>query len=142
VGGQPVRLPVLSVDDNEQWVERFNAEFASLLGELPGVESMAAASTLGVRGLSRMVDLLVAYDTTHVLGGADHLRATATPNEISVAFRKVLSAAFPFDNELVKFLMPAIRSVLTSQIINTALERSTKSQPPSTDGAPDSSDES
>ena len=132
-GGRPYRVPVLVIEDNEQWVASFAAAVQSSASDLSGVESIEEASRF-IAGKTRLiVDLLAAYDTTGRLGGTEWLVKHATAGEVYEALREVLRAAFPFGDDLERWV-PGLRRMLVTTMMQAASSQPTSSAPPSTAG--------
>lgn len=133
MGGQVRRLPVLAIDPNEQWTEAFTAAISKQLAGVAGIETLADVSAALGRSTDVLIDLLVAYDQSGVLGGREWMRAHATPGEVYEAFKQVTAAAFPFGVDLAKWA-PEIRSLLLRALVDEASSRSTKPSPRRTGG--------
>jgi hypothetical protein len=135
VGGQPASLPVLVTGRNREWINRFRSSVDELLGGVASqpVDSVGALANYGALTLDRMGELVKAYDESGALGPG--YPDNAYPAEVHETFRKVLSAAFPFGQDL-ETLLPQLRAVLVRQMAAMASGAPTSPSQPSTDGRP------
>lgn len=90
-----VRLvPTLKAKYVAEWAARLTA------GE-PGEKALVDwtvndTATFGAETVSRMLDLIVAYDRTGALGGREWLEEHADPAELERALEAMVGNAFPF----------------------------------------------
>lgn len=133
LGGRPYSLPVLVIDENETWVSAFGKAVQSSAAELSDVEGVEQAAQF-IAGKTRLiVDLLAAYDRSNRLGGAEWIRTHATAGEAYQAMREVLRAAFPFGDDLERWV-PGLRRILATALMKAASSPPTSSAPVSTAG--------
>lgn len=132
VGGQPVSLPVLRIGRNREWVQQFKEAIDDVAGGIVPIDSMGGLAMYGALTLDRMGELVKSYDESGALGPG--YPDSAYPAEVYQSFRKVLSAAFPFGNDLGT-LLPQLRAVLIRQIAALAASSpSTNGSHPTTAG--------
>lgn len=87
LGGEVYDLPVRSIASNRRWVESLDAGMGSLLRAVSaaGEDYQAIASALMGVGAEELLDLVVAYDESHVLPSKDDLEEVVKPHEALLA---------------------------------------------------------
>jgi hypothetical protein len=128
LGGEPYRLPVLSMRLNREWQQTFAHGLTTLvdgIGQPKTFEEVATA----VAGQSEMLmDMLIAYDHSRVLPDRDWIDSHATDREVYEAIQKVADVASPLGSNLLGLaLMQAAQKVRSSL-------RSSSGPAPSTGG--------
>lgn len=134
LGGYPKTLPELNIEDNEAWQGKLVVGLASVLKTMDAIKDWDQAVRLVSRSTPLMIDLLVAYDKSGVLGGKEWIRANATNSEVYEAFKEVAQASYPFVRDLRQF--PTLIGVILDQVATIAsdLSPSTSGQPRNTGG--------
>ena len=130
LGGYAKSLPVLSIEDNENWQKVFAKALSEKLRSVEKITTWEQAVTVASASTSLMLDLLTEYDKSGALGGKDWLRKNATPSEIYDAFKEVAQASYPFARDVSRF--PALVQLLLTQVAQVS-EQSSSS--PSTNGS-------
>lgn len=98
MGGEWFSLPVLTIEQSEEWQAGVGAEIASLDDGLdPEQEAAESITTVLRQGSLAMRRIVVAYDRTEVLGGEGSIRQHMTQRELWEATERILDAEFPFD---------------------------------------------
>lgn len=135
MGGQVRLLPVLPIVHNREWTATFAEAVKAVLSDLG-----SRLSTLDqvvwelASNVDQMVDMLVAYDRTGVLGGKEWIEQHAAPRDVYHAFRQVTVAAFPTVEDLMRHA-PELRLTLMQALVQTATSStSTKPSQPNTGG--------
>lgn len=131
LGGYAKELPELNIDDNEAWQAKLATDLASQLKHVDTIREWDQAVAVASASTPLMVDLLVAYDHTGVLGGREWIRQHATPAEVYAAFKEVALASYPFGRDLSKF--PSLIGMMMEQVAKVS-SASTSSPPKSTGG--------
>lgn len=130
LGGYVKQLPVLSIEDNEEWQRKFAKALADQLRHVERIKDWDQAVTIASGSTGLMVELLTEYDKSGALGGAEWIRKHATPSEVYDAFKEVAQASYPFAKDVSRF--PALVQLLLTQVAQVS-EQSTSS--PSTNGS-------
>lgn len=131
VGGQTKHLPELKRYRNREWKALVQRRFAETLGATREVETFDDVVNLIAGGSDLYVELLVAYDDSGVLGGAEWLDRNATDRDLYFAFKKVASVAFPETPDLLTRI-PGLVGVVVESLIRSS--RSTNGSRRSTAG--------
>jgi len=92
LAGQWFVLPVLTIRQNEEWLEQLDGRLAPLLA---GTDSLAAAIAQIERFGDRMLDLVRAYDVTGVLPEPGDWERDIYPHELLRAVMEVRLATDP-----------------------------------------------
>jgi hypothetical protein len=129
LGGQEHTLPVLSIEDNEQWLANIDGQ---LRGVLDGLEiagdDMPRLFGLLTSQTPALLALLKSYDKGDTLGTIEDIRHVTRPHELLLAVLAIWRAANPLvDIGLMALGMSGANSGPMS------------SQPVSTDGSPQTS---
>ena len=127
LGGYDKTLPELTIEENEVWQGKLVTGLAEVLQTMDAVKDWDQAVRLVSRSTPLMVDLLIAYDKSGMLGGRDWLRKNATNSELYDAFKEVAVASYPFARDLRQF--PSLAVLLLDQVAKIASDLS-----PSTNG--------
>lgn len=93
IGGQPVALRTLNLDESEEWQGKLAAAVAEF--DLPSSADPTALFTAIARQPTRiMLALVEGYDVDHALGA--NLRQRFTQRELYAALKQMVSAEAPF----------------------------------------------
>lgn len=95
MGGRVYTLPALTIEQSDQWLDRLGAAMADA-EVLDGDSGADTLRTLLRHAAETALELVVAYDTTGVLGGADEIRRRATKRELSEALEMMVKVEDPF----------------------------------------------
>jgi hypothetical protein len=129
LGGREFVLPVLTIAGNRRWKATLDAELASVLAALRKAGKQTPELLDLLEGqIDKMLDLLIAYDETHVLPPKDELAEIAYEDELTKAVQEVWRAANPLVVTAAMAAMREIQRLGTSPL--------TSSQQPSTAGNP------
>jgi hypothetical protein len=94
VGGQPVELPVLTIEQSEAWLTRVAQLSAGV--EVPDDgEPEEQLRILLTAPLETKLDAVLAFDVTGRLGDREHLLRRMTPIELDVAFDAIALSMDP-----------------------------------------------
>jgi hypothetical protein len=94
VGGEPVELRTLTIDESDIWLGKVADAMARI--DIPPGASQDILQGLLSMASSEAIDLVLAYDMDGTLGGAESFRARATKREVHHALEVMLSAEDPF----------------------------------------------
>lgn len=125
LGDKQYVLPVLTIGGNRRWMEKLDAELTTVLSRLRRAGTRAPELYDVLAGqLDAMIDLLTAYDTTHVLPPRDEILEQTYEDELIAAVQEVWRTA----NPLVAMAVDRIR---TREALTNASLAPTSSPPPS-----------
>jgi hypothetical protein len=94
VGGEPVVLRVLSIEESDDWQRRLGAAVAAL--DVPGEgDGMAMFNHMLIAGSDAKLEMVLAYDVDHKLGSREDIRKRMTKAELAAAFEAILDAENP-----------------------------------------------
>ena len=94
VGGEPVALRTLTIDESDAWLRRLTGAVDVELGEAEGdADTLARMLALPAQAA---LDLVAAYDIDGVLGDTDSLRTRMTKRELHSALEAMADAEDPF----------------------------------------------
>jgi hypothetical protein len=129
-------LPELAFDPWCDWVNVYNARLAesAKLDEQVAAAPDQQLSIMATFPTRVEIDLLLAYDTSGVLGGREWIQAHASPREIHEAFVKVRAVAFPFEDQMEDAIKQVTAQALIGQLQAARGARSSNALPPSTAG--------
>jgi hypothetical protein len=118
-------LPVLTIAGNRRWKSTLDGQLSSVLtalrksgGKVPRLYEVLQGQ------VDQMVDLLIAYDETHVLPEREELLETAYEDELMAAIQEVWRAANPL----------VAMAARNATMMAAASSMPTSSPPPSTAG--------
>jgi hypothetical protein len=94
VGGEPVTLRTLTIDESDAWLRRLTGAVDVELGEAEG-DADTLARMLALPATAAL-DLVAAYDVDSVLGEPASLRARMTKRELHGALEAMADAEDPF----------------------------------------------
>lgn len=108
VGDEEVRLPELPFGEAREWSRRLAAAFGPVFQTYeqdwkPG-DGLAPIQIANEQAMDAIVDRIVEYDTSGVLGGRDGIAAMST-SRIHALYRELYEEAHPFDADLQATLM-------------------------------------
>lgn len=132
VGQRAVALPILSIADNEEWQVLLGQRLASDVAPLSYDTLANLAQSTGAT-FDTVLDLVVAYDRSNVLGGAKGLRREALNVQVWDIFKRCLEASYPFAHDLRTVALVVMDLITRAQVI-TALSETTPPTP--TDSTP------
>ena len=110
--GQAYSLPVLKIKAADKWLEKVTKAFGAM-EKLEGLSTQAAMNMPA----KKILDLVVAYDTTNVLGGLAHIEENATSEDVYDAFLLMWRKSFPF-GRLATDLMTAVNPLAPARSQN------------------------
>lgn len=124
--GQDYALPVLKIKASREW----KTKLANAMGTVQILDADQEGYTADWGALvanaasDQMVELIAAYDTTHVFGADpnDWLENNASDKDLWLAFNEVLKATFPFVDDPRSFLLQMLEDAMKQN----QLERVTK----------------
>lgn len=94
VGGEPVALRTLTIDESDAWLRRLTGAVDVELGDAEGdADTLARLLALPARAA---LDLVAAYDVDGILGDVDSLRTRMTKRELHAALEAMADAEDPF----------------------------------------------
>jgi hypothetical protein len=94
VGGEPVELRTLTIDESDAWLRRLTGAVDVELPEAEGdADTLARLLSLPARAA---LELVAAYDVEGVLGDAEVLRSRMTKRELHAALEAMAGAEDPF----------------------------------------------
>ena len=94
VGGEPVELRTLTIDESDAWLRRLTGAVDVELPETEGdADTLAQLLSLPARAA---LELVTAYDVDGVLGDAESLRTRMTKRELHAALEAMAGAEDPF----------------------------------------------
>jgi hypothetical protein len=97
VGGEPVELRTLTIDESDAWLRRLTGAVDVALPETEGdADTLAQLLSLPARAA---LELVVAYDVDGVLGDAGSLRSRMTKGELHAALAAMAGGRGPFFGE-------------------------------------------
>lgn len=121
VGDDEVRLPELMHGEAREWSRRlaagFGPVFATYEQEWQPGDGLAPVQLANERAMTAIVDSLLEYDRTGVLGGREGIERMST-SAIHRLYRQLYEEAHPFDGDLSK----ALEQMATMRV-NAALGR-------------------
>jgi hypothetical protein len=123
--GQTREIPTLKRGASRAWKEGLG----SALGEVGKVEvgAIESLATAGALASDRMLDLVMEYDKTGVLGTREWIDENVDDLEVYTVFRTLLDVAYPFVSDL-RGAMEEIRGL---GLLASASPASTSSPSPS-----------
>lgn len=135
VGGQPKSLPTLKIGPFEdEWLPAQGAAISALFSD----ENDRPVQELVRLGINTIVDAVVAYDTTGVLGGREFLRKNADHAELRAIAVAIYDRHFgPFLKD-AQTILEAVRRMSQQMAATTLAQRL---QEKSTNGASPTGDE-
>lgn len=131
LGGYVKDLPELNIEDNEAWQAKLAIGLADQLKHVDTIREWDQAVAVASASTPLMVDLLVSYDLSGILGGREWIRQHASAAEVYAAFKEVALASYPFGRDLSKF--PSLIGMMMEQVAKVS-SASTSSPPKSTGG--------
>lgn len=105
-GGEPKVLPVLPMKPADEWRRLFVSKFP----ETDAAETDAGAAL--AMAAERVLDLMLAYDRSKVLGNREWIEENVTDEEIAAAFVEVWKRSF----RLGRLPMDLVKSQLGQQL--------------------------
>lgn len=142
MGGVVREIPTLKIAASRKWKDDLLVRL-SAIGErdvsfslTDGAKTMGALAPLANLATDTMVDVLLTYDTTGVLGGREWIEEHADDAEVYGALTRVLQVVFPFVGTVLEYASPLIREWLASRSgasssTNGSLPRGASTPPPS-----------
>lgn len=118
IGGTVKPVPVLRIKAAREWKATLATTLTKEIGELD-VDSLETLGAVGNLAGDRLLDLVVAYDTSAALGGRDWIEEHADDAQVYAAFRAMLDVSFPFVGDL-RGAMAEFRGLLTQASANLA----------------------
>ena len=98
VNGEPITIPVLRIKHADAWRTELEVQAAvvgtSIFEGLPGMIGMSSSM------IEAMLELVIAYDRTGVLGGRDVFVENASDGEAWALFKQMIDASYPFVDDL------------------------------------------
>lgn len=137
-GDEVRRLPVLKIVDDAAWKAAFNKAWTGdTLKELrPGRTDMAGFMAADQLGSKVMLDLVIAYDKTKVLGGRKEIERLFDADQLQALYEKLVEVTFRFASSVTATQL-AMMVYLTSQAgAPLGGANSASSQPPNGDSGP------
>jgi hypothetical protein len=122
VGGQPINLRTLTLEESEKW----QAKVATLVVgfELPESDKPAELFAAFAKQPSHvMLELVLTYDVEKQLGTAAALRKRLTQAELYAAVKQMVTAEFPFvmdAHSVVEAFGPQLRAMAAALMSNFA----------------------
>lgn len=110
-GGEVREVPTLKRGASRAWKEGL-AQALQEVGNFQ-VTAMDSISVAGNIASDRMLDLVLEYDQTHVLGDREWIDENVDDTEVYSAFRSLLDIAYPFVSDL-RGAMEEVRRLLGS----------------------------
>lgn len=98
MGGQPYRLPCLTIEQSEEWQEAVGDVLSNLDLGLDDDSRRTMKQVIKTGGQAEL-SAVAAYDITGVLGGSDNMRKRMTARELHAAMEVIADAEYPFDEE-------------------------------------------
>lgn len=114
LGGREFVLPVLTIAGNRRWKAELDARLTSSLSRLRDEKTPALYDVLSGQ-VDQMLELLLAYDTTHVLPSREELEEMTYEEELVAAVREVWRAANPL-------VVTATLAAMTQALMNGSLQ--------------------
>jgi len=131
VDGEPVSIPVLRIKHADEWRTELEVQAAvvgtSIFEGLPGMIGMSSSM------VQAMLELVIAYDRSNVLGGMDNFVEKASDGEAWALFKEMVDASYPFVDDLNR--MGLLLSKITSAPSTSGLSLIGASLPPESDVA-------
>lgn len=97
-GGEVREVPTLKRGASRAWKERLSGALQEV-GNFQ-VTAMDSISVAGNIASDTMLDLVLEYDQTHVLGDREWIDANVDDTEVYMAFRSFLDVSYPFVSDL------------------------------------------
>jgi hypothetical protein len=98
VDGEPVSIPVLRIKHAEEWRTELEVQAAvvgtTIFEGLPGMLGMSSSM------VDAMLELVIAYDRSGVLGGKEAFIEKASDGEAWLLFKEMVDASYPFVDDL------------------------------------------
>lgn len=100
VGGEARAVPILTIRQSRDWKKLVQEKIGLAFTDLGNVSQlMQAGGLLNIAG-DALMDLVLAYDQTGVLGTREELEDSFTDADLYRAFRRMLDITFPFVGDL------------------------------------------
>lgn len=98
IGGNTVDVPTLKIKHSRKWKAEVTTAMGSVMKRLPDANADNAdwLKPIANAPTEVMLDLVLAYDTTNVLGGRKAVEDNADDREVWEALQQMLGATFPF----------------------------------------------
>ncbi len=131
MGGTVHAVPTLKIKDSRKWREKVREK----LGFDPGKLDLSTdpfRSIAAIADTDQLLDLVMSFDTTHVLGTKAHIESTATDEEVWVAVWDMLGATFP----LVARGRSAVEAYGLEEIMRLAMRLVAPSNPENSRSSP------
>ncbi len=106
IGGQAHTLPALTIDQSDAWLDELAVALADT-DILNGDSGQDTIRALLHHAATTVLRLVVAYDTTGVLGGVDEIRRRATKRELADALEKMVKVEDPFGEGTQRLVVAA-----------------------------------
>ena len=102
IGDEARRLPTLKIAESRVWKQAFSKAFAGDLASprQPGSAAMLAFMAADHLGSTVMLDLIVAYDKTKVLGGRKEIERVLDDDQMYAIYNQLIEVTFRFAREL------------------------------------------
>ena len=132
LGGHAKFVAPLTIDRNRAWkktlAEKVGGGWTALAGSAEDWTKLIAT----VASMTdQHIELLVAYDETGSLGGAEWIGSHATEREVWTGLKAVLDEAFPQIAELLRKVPPAILIPTVLQLLGSSTSSPSLPGPPS-----------
>lgn len=99
IGGQPVELRTLTIEESDRWLGQLAADLAALEVPISEHDGMAMLTGFLTSSAGAALRLIAAYDVEGVLGGIDAVRAKASKRELKAALEQMVTAEDPFGED-------------------------------------------
>lgn len=114
LGGEPYRLPVLSMRRNREWSEKYSAVLSGIVDGIGEPKNLTEVAAIVNSHATSFMDMLIAYDYSGVLPDREWIDTHATDGEVYSAIQQV-TVANPFGRNLMELaLMQAAQKVRAS----------------------------
>lgn len=134
-GQRRVTLPILTIAQNETWQALVGQRLATDVGGL-SYESLANLHRSTGATFDTVVELVLAYDLSNVLGGREVLRTEASNAQVWALFRRLLEASYPFATDLRTVALVVMDMISRAQVIAAMAEVDQTRGPTSTPTLP------
>lgn len=106
MGGKPYTLPVLTIAESEDWQAALVQQLQTI--DIPeGGDGITQMQAIIGGGTKAKMAVLLAYDHSGVLGGADNVRKHMTQQELRRAVDTLIEVEFPFETDAARSVAEA-----------------------------------
>lgn len=100
VGGEAIDVPILTIRQSRDWKKLVQDKIGLAFTEMGDVPRLIqSGGILNIAG-DALMELVLAYDMTHVLGEREQLEDSMTDADLYRVFRQMIDITFPFVDDL------------------------------------------